>query len=291
MEISAEQEDVFFRISVSLARDFECIYYVDLKNDSFIRYGASYDATELKELERGDDFFAVIREELEKEIYEEDKKIFSETLKRDALLEELESGLSYILHYRKMIKDKPVYFELKIICGQPDEEYLVVAIRNVDKKMRRKQELLEEKEKSSAFSNIARILANKYEAVYYIDAETNHYETYSATKEYKKLGLLMEGEDFFSDMKKELKRIIHEQDYPFVEEAYDREILLEELDKGLPFSLTYRLMMGENAVYVNLRARWLDDMKHIIIALTNVDAQVRGESEYMKALISSDYHS
>ena len=57
-----------------------------------------------------------------------------------------------------------------------------------------------------------------------------------------------------------------------------RDVLLKELDDNGLFSLTYRLNSPTGPLYVNLVAVY-SGKKHIVISVTNVDAQVRHEQK------------
>ena len=60
--------------------------------------------------------------------------------------------------------------------------------------------------------------------------------------------------------------------------ALTRETLLKELDDNGVFTLTYRINSLKGPLYMNLVAVY-SDKSHIVISVTNVDAQVRREQK------------
>ncbi|MBQ1776490.1 MAG: PAS domain-containing protein [Erysipelotrichaceae bacterium] len=62
------------------------------------------------------------------------------------------------------------------------------------------------------FSKVAQALAGDYFSIYVVDPETDNFVRYSVTKEYDRLGLQKSGEDFFTMMRKNLEKLIHQDD-------------------------------------------------------------------------------
>jgi diguanylate cyclase (GGDEF)-like protein len=79
---------------------------------------------------------------------------------------------------------------------------------------------------------------------------------------------------------------VHPDDQDMLDEAIRKENLMEALEREDTFTLTYRLMMEGEPVYVHMKATKLDDKNdtHIVIGISNVNEQIKRELENDSAL-------
>ena len=70
--------------------------------------------------------------------------------------------------------------------------------------------------------------------------------------------------------------VVYRDDIERLSEAFTKENVLKSIEENGTFTLTYRLLMDDKPVYVNMKAvRMGNDPSHIIIGVNNVDAQMR----------------
>ena len=134
------------------------------------------------------------------------------------------------------------------------------------------------------FNKIAEALLIDYTSIYYVNAITNEYQWYSTNSEYHSLHLEPSGKDFFSDLVRDVKQFVYEEDQQFFIENMTKEKLLSQTKKGTMQSIEYRLMIDGEPVYHTLRLiRGLsEDSDYLILGVINVDKEVRRRLEAEK---------
>jgi len=151
----------------------------------------------------------------------------------------------------------------------------------------RSDERLEAERSSVAtFANIAQALARDYFCIYYVDTETDHFIEYSADSDYQALGIEQYGDGFFDLARDNTLRVIHPDDQPMLRSTFVKDYFLGTLEENGTLTLTYRLVLNGQPTYVHMKASRLEDKtdKHIVIGISNIDAQIRREQAQAKAL-------
>ena len=136
---------------------------------------------------------------------------------------------------------------------------------------------------NSTIARVATALLIDYTSVYYIDPKTGYYECYSTNLGYQKLEIPQEGSDFFTETGENVRRVIHPDDLDKVLNISDKDLMISATEHGRKYTLEYRLSMSDGDHYVRLMAVRVDDGNHLIIALENIDEEVRSQ-EAMKAI-------
>ena len=134
------------------------------------------------------------------------------------------------------------------------------------------------------FSRVAQALAADYFSIYIVDPDTDRFVEYSANDAYDKLGMEKSGEDFFSLSRRNMERLIYPEDKERFMAVFVKERILSILERDGSFTTKYRLMFGDDPVYVSMKATLLEDEhgRHLIIGTNNIDAQMKREQEYQK---------
>lgn len=174
------------------------------------------------------------------------------------------------------------------VIGDEKEEYRIM-LQEADRRM--EQRLAEERalEEHTAFARIS-ALGGEYLSIYIVDPETEHYHEYSANTAYKSFGLPAEGEDFFNLTKALSRSLVYRKDLKRFMHAFTRENVLSEIERAGLFVLTYRLVIQEKPVYVQLKCAMVEEAegRRLIVGVNDVDAQVKQEQEYEKRLIQAE---
>lgn len=268
-------------LAMALASDYESVYYIKMKDSSYIEFGPEKDSRQLRIISQGDDFFADTIVNCHRLVYKDDQERFLKTFSRENMLEALRRGETFTLDYRLVIDGVPRYYNLKTAACNC-RSYVVIGVRNVDEQTRRE---LAENEKNRTYGQIAAALASRYEVIYYVNVNTDEFTEYAASEKYSQLEIGNKGSDFFKLSQENMQRDIYPEDLPMMRREMEKERFLSELAKDESYSLTYRLMLDGNPEYVNLRAvRPDDDPDHVIIAVTNIDSSKRREQEFNEAL-------
>ena len=121
-------------------------------------------------------------------------------------------------------------------------------------------------------AHIAHALARGYTDLYYVNMETDELIEYHTDDE---LGVLTEArrsDDFFEGCKRDVKLFVHPDDQEAFVNAMNREFLTETLDKSKVFEMSYRRIIGDRPLYVNMKvSRVEDDKRFIVIAVSDID--------------------
>ena len=273
-----ETQLTFADTALALSLDYECVFFVDIENANYAMYAFHGNHQSLK-LSETSDFWADTCVNLQTVVYEEDQKSFAETISKDFLVSAVQNGKTYIYKYRIVVEGKPVWYIMKVVLGRSkDRDYLIIGVNNVDDYEREQQELLKSAAKTKTYGQIVMALAERYDALYMVDLETDHYVLYKSERLFCELSIAFEGDDFFNQLQKDAVQVIYEEDLPLVQAGLKRDVLLNALEETGSYSLTYRLNSPQGPLYVNLTAVY-SDKKHIIISVANVDVHVRRENE------------
>ena len=132
----------------------------------------------------------------------------------------------------------------------------------------------------TSYSSIASVLAADYVYLYYVDLETGHYTQYSSDALHEHLDEELQGENFFAQSVTVARQIIYEDDLPFFLASFTRDQVLRAIDEQGAFTLGYRQLIDGKPTYVSMKAmRMSHDSTHLIIGVSNVDAQMRHKEE------------
>lgn len=126
------------------------------------------------------------------------------------------------------------------------------------------------------YSNIARSLASDYFNLFYVDLDTEEYIEFSSETGADSLAVETRGIDFFKVCRRDAPRYLYDADVDDFIRDFSKENLIYSLEKQGTFTLTYRIIKNNQPVYVNLKATRMDnDEKHIVIGVSNIDAQMK----------------
>ena len=130
----------FFQIAVSLANQYDTIYYVDMLNDHYIEFSSTDTYKSLDVRPAGDDFFAEALINIDRVIHPEDRDEVHRVLDKSILMQMLQ-GKHMITHtYRLLIGNGIMYARLSVIWAS-DNKHLIIGIMNIDKEIRKEQEI------------------------------------------------------------------------------------------------------------------------------------------------------
>ena len=267
----------FGEIALALANDYDSLYVIDSEDDSYVEYITKGDNKELVKRDFGDDFYAAVIHNCREQVYPEDQERFLDSFKKENVIEVLKNGKSFTLNYRLMVNGEALHYFLKTIRGT--DQKVIIGVQNVDEQ--RKREIQASKE-SMTFRHIAGALASRYEAIYYIDLDSNAYTQYSSSDEYARLGTARQGENFFAEAVDDVKKYIHPDDTRKVLSELEKDSLMRNLRESGSLTLTYRQQLGDRSKYVSMIVvHPKNDEKHVVMGVINVDAQIRREQDML----------
>ena len=273
------------RVAQALAADYFCIYYVNTKNNKFIEYSASEEYRALGLPRSGEDFISFSRERFESIIYPEDQERFLDGFVKEKIISELDAHGIYKLAFRLMFNGVPTYVQLKVTrMIEKEGSHIVIGISSVDEQMKAMEAFETAHHASITFGRVASALAGDYFSIYVVDLDTDRFVEYFATEEYDKLGVEKTGENFFNVSRRNMSRLVFEDDRERVMGTFYREKIMSILERDRIFTMKYRLVFGDTPIWVSMKATLLEDNdgRHLIIGTNNIEAQMKREEEYQQ---------
>ncbi len=139
------------------------------------------------------------------------------------------------------------------------------------------------------YTHVARALSADSICIYVVDPATDRYKEYSSKEEYRALGTRKSGIKFFESSIKSGAKRIYADDFDMFSQTFTKDNVLKQIRENGLFSLNYRLMLGGTPTYVNLKAALVEEKTgpQIVVGISNIDAQVKREQEYMHNLTAA----
>lgn len=151
-----------------------------------------------------------------------------------------------------------------------------------------KQELELIRHERKAYRRIT-ALSGDYICLYTVDVDTDHYVEFSATRDFQKFSLPLEGEDFFNQTLKYATNTVFIEDQDLFHSMFSKQKVLTDIkEKGL-YSLNYRLIVNGTPKHVSLKAALIEEEngQELIVGILDTDAQVKKDIEYNKKLMAA----
>jgi len=276
---------IFAHIAQALAHGFQYLFYVDLNTEEFIQYSSDNKDGSLSEVRRGWHFFEEGQDAAERNVYPEDREDVIRSMDRKTLVAALDQNNTFMMTYRMMTPKEPVYVSMKVTRMQDDERFIIMSITDIDEQMKHRQAAQRMLEEQTAYTRIS-ALSGYYLCIYIVVPQTGRYREYSSTAGFDAFSMPSEGENFFSDLRERSISLVYQEDQNRVFTALTMENALEEVEKNGIFTLSYRLMMGDEPRYVQLKAAIVEEQggERLVVGINDIDAQVRQEEEYGRRL-------
>ncbi|MBQ7582982.1 MAG: EAL domain-containing protein [Lachnospiraceae bacterium] len=136
--------------------------------------------------------------------------------------------------------------------------------------------IISDKKDGVSFAHVARALSVDYIDLYYVDLKTENFIQYRPDGANADMTLERHGDEFFATARSDAAKYLYEPDREMFTQSFRRKNVIRILDESGAFTITYRLVMNGGPVYVSMKVvRMDDDPDHIIVAVNNVDAQMR----------------
>ncbi|MCR5201668.1 MAG: GGDEF domain-containing protein [Lachnospiraceae bacterium] len=277
-----KNDETFINMALSISKDYEAIHYIDLASTHYTSFFPMNNEKNWHKSSDRSNFWEDAIAFFNSRVYEEDLEGLLSCFKEEIILKALEEDYSYSLTFRVKKEKEPTYYRIKVF-NSPEEEtpHLIACIKDVHKEMLRYKELRAKKREASTYFCLASTLASRYYQIFYVDVNNHTYSTLYNTATDIDLGLTFDEKDFWEDVIINSEKIVYHEDINIFRETLKKENLINELEKNGAASLTYRLVLGEQPMYMSLRALYgRNDKNHIIVGVENIDAQIKKENEY-----------
>ena len=277
---------IYSHIAQALARGYADLYYVDLITEEFIQYRVNDRTGSLDEVRRGWHFFEECQEEIDRDVYPDDRDMMKKALDRKTLIAALDHNNSFIITHRIVGEAGPVFVSMKVTRMQDDDRYIILGITDIDEQVKQRTAAARAAEEQIAHNRLV-ALAGNYLCVYVVEPETERYREFSATSGYElAFAQAKEGTDFFTTTREASRTFSHPDDLNRFLSVFTRENVLAEIERSGLFMISYRLIMNGKPRYVQLKAAMVQekDGARLIVGINDIDQQVRQEENYVNRL-------
>ncbi|MCR5232982.1 MAG: GGDEF domain-containing phosphodiesterase [Lachnospiraceae bacterium] len=243
----------YSNIAKSLAANYFMLYYVNIETEDFIIF-SSEEGKESMALEKRDtDFFEKSRIDAVKYVYQDDLDGVLSAFTKENIIRSLNEQGSFTLTYRMNYDKGPAYVNMKIAKVTGFNEYIIIAISNIDLQMQ-KQKLYEKMLRESIVYSRISALVGEYICMYAVNLDTEYYIECTSNKDFKDYGLAEHGEDFFKTTREKSRNLVYKDDLERFIESFTKEKVLETIREKGKFEIKYRLMFDGKPKDVTLRA-------------------------------------
>lgn len=138
-----KQTVTFSQIAESLASVYDVIYYVDVKDDSYICYQTNDTYGKLEIQASGENFYKESYDNIQKIIYEPDREQLVEFLNKDNIISKMETRKDYTINYRMIISGNPQYTRMTVRKSSSGSHF-IIGVENVDDEIKKEEKYFNE---------------------------------------------------------------------------------------------------------------------------------------------------
>ncbi len=122
-------------------------------------------------------------------------------------------------------------------------------------------------------------MAEDYEAIFYIDIETNEYLTFSKSQKYMTLNAVTSGKDFFKEAQASIEDCIYPDDWKYARDFYNKESMLKNLEGRRSFSFKYRVLINNEPRFFLFTVMRESNGQYLIFYEKDIDDELKAEKK------------
>ncbi len=129
------------------------------------------------------------------------------------------------------------------------------------------------------YDNIATILAEGYEVMFYIDINTGEFLEFSKSSQYDSMDVPTAGKDFYAETRANALRYAHPDDREFAESLYYKDVMVNNLEGRKSFSYKYRIKVGEAYKFFLFTVMRAHDDRHFVLYVKDIEEDIMVEAQ------------
>ncbi|MBO7353540.1 MAG: diguanylate cyclase [Lachnospiraceae bacterium] len=129
------------------------------------------------------------------------------------------------------------------------------------------------------YDNIATILAEGYEVMFYIDINTGEFLEFSKSSQYESMEVPTAGKDFYTETRENAARYAHPDDREFAVSLYYKDVLVGNLEGRKSFSYKYRIKVGEAYKFFLFTVMRAHDDRHFVLYVKDIEEDIMVEAQ------------
>lgn len=280
----------FSEIANALSVEYEIIYYVNLKDESYDVFNKEDSYIKLKLAMSGKDFFRECVRDIKSLVYPQDIEKIISVMNKKYLLSQLAGDKSFSIEYRLVVDGKPQYYRLKALWSKLAADHIIIAVANVNNEVLARQQRERDIERNF---DIINVLATEYSSVFYIDLETDSLTPYTMNAYTEsKFGTIFSKDIRYSDaFKMYVDNFVHGDDKKMVLDAGSKENIESQLNAQKSFITQYRSFDGGVTRYCEMKFVKVgseeDKPKAVVLGFADKDIEIL--NRYVDSKLYEDY--
>ena len=126
------------------------------------------------------------------------------------------------------------------------------------------------------YNYIARALSEDYINLYYVNMDTDEFVEYNPDGTNRDVSVEKKGKDFFNKSVASFFSRIYPEDVDMMKKSFTKKKIQTSIEKNGSFTITYRRIVNDEPIYVNLKAvKVRTDENTILLGINNVDEQMK----------------
>ncbi len=278
-----EEREIYNQIAMSLANEYNSIYYVDIETGKYMEFSPREYFDTLNTPRSWDDFYDDAREDIKIYAHPDDREFASSMYEKEIIKKKLSEKKSINFKYRLIISGEPRYHLFTLIRANEGKNF-VLCIKDIENELAAERIRKEKLKKEISFTQIAESLASNYDIIYYVDIENSNYVGYTSRNIFGHMQVQEQGLNFYQDISENIPKIIHPDDRERLLGVLTKDNLISTLDLRRVTEIDYRMIVNDEVKYTRLTARKSSDGNHFILGIENIDEIVRKERDQLTAL-------
>lgn len=296
----------YSEIADALSGTYECIFYVNVLDDTFDSFHSETLMSKLHESVNGRDFFFESIASLRQNLYEDDVEIVMHFMEKGAFLKRLEENTSASVEYRLVIDGVPQYYRMKAIKSRKDKNHVIIAVENIDSEVNK---AVAQRQEIDRNNRVIESLASDFDFVNYVtlgdDASSDYVVTYRASSVLLKAIPGWSSEKIFSKrMELLLKYLVCDSDKLLFREQTNRDRLVSVLKDESVIHVNFKIKLDGKEVFYQMKIiadkDGIGNLKGIVFGLHSVDDEFKKQMQIQSNLkrnleiidiLSEDYSS
>ena len=276
---------MYSHIAQAMTRGYNDLFYVNVDSEEYIEYKPDEKSGSLAEVRRGYHFFEECQIEADEFVYSDDRPAFKKALDRKTLMASLDRKKTFVLTYRLLSDDGPVYVSMRVSRMEDDERFIILGVTDVDEQMKQRRAMERLKEEETAYARLS-ALTGDFLCVYIVDQEEGRYRVVNASERYKALNQQSKGEDFLEMIREAAVKVCHPEDLNRFLSSFTKENITAEIERHGIYTLSHRILIEGEPLHVQIKAALVEENegRRLVVGINDIDAQVRQEELYVKTL-------
>ena len=126
----------YSRIARALASDYNFVYYVDLRDDTYKTYNSTNEKVGLEIAEEGEDFFNLSLTNANVLIYKEDQEYFRRAFSKENIIKSIRDHGQFVVAYRLLIEGVPTHVGMRAVYLEDDINHIIIGVHSIEAQMR-----------------------------------------------------------------------------------------------------------------------------------------------------------